>query len=172
MDKKKDLFDYIEKQSTEMPDARYFSNLSSTVLDKVNHQKQVEIIPLYKRSIVWISAAAAVVFVAFLLLPEKTNPVVEDFTFNTLSKNEVLAYVDDNIVDFDVELLTEFIPKKDLAAKNYTKEELMVLPEETLVETNNSDLEKTLESISTDEIQQYLEDEGIDPNDLEDELFL
>ena len=172
MEKKKDIFDYIEKQPTEMPDTLYFSNLSSAVLDKMNHQKQVKVVPLYKRSVGWISAVAAVIFVAFLLLPEKTNPVVEDFTFTTLSKNEVLAYVDDNIVDFDVELLTEFIPKKDLATKNNTKEELIVPSEETIVERKNPDLEKSLKSISTDDIQQYLEDEGIDLDNLEDELFL
>lgn len=178
MEERKDIFDFIEKRTTETPDSSYFKNLANSVLDKVAEENEVskaKVVPLYRRPVAWISGAAAAVLVAFLLIPneQKNTTQTAQVDFNNLSKKEVLAYVDAHIEDFDEELILEFIPTKNLE----TRADINIAPEdkldpiETIVETESKDLQKSLESISDEEIRQYLEEEGFGDDD-ENELFL
>lgn len=178
MEEKKDIFDFIEKRPSETPDSDYFDNLAASVISEVSNTDNAEsdaskgkVVPLYRRPALWLSGAAAAILVAFLLLPEQTAPTSEGaLSFEDLSKKEVLAYVDENIEDFDVELLAEFIPSNKLSTDNYFDQTTQEVPEE--VETTNPELEESLESVSPQEILEYLEMEGMDVDDLDEELFL
>jgi len=177
---KKDIFEFIKKRPSETPDSDYFDSLADSVLSKVSEENASEnkssdsakIIPLYRRPAFWLSGAAAAILVVFLMLPDKKSPVIDNGepSFEDLSKSEVLAYVDYNIEDFDVELLAEFIPANKLNTEAYIDKTIEETTLET--ETSNPDLEESLESISPQEILEYLETEGLDPDDLEDELFM
>lgn len=177
MEDKKDIFDFIEKRPVETPDTSYFKGLADKVLVEVAEdatESKTRIVPLYKRPTVWLSGVAAAILVAFLLLPSapKTNNGT-NVNFKSLSKKEVLAYVDENIEDFEEELLMEFIPTENIEVVSTftpTTEEA-VDPIETLVETETQNLQESLESISNEEILEYLEGEGMDSED-DDDFFL
>jgi hypothetical protein len=179
MEEKKDIFDFIEKRPIETPDADYFKNLADTVIAKAADapvKSEAKIIPLYRRPVFWLSSAAAAVLVAFLLLPENPNIIpttIAGDPFQDLSKKEVLAYVDENIEDFDEDLLAEFIPvsQLDMNPMVDTETQESENPIETIIETETQELQESLESISQDEILQYLQEEGFDSED-EDDLFL
>ncbi|MFT6923630.1 MAG: hypothetical protein ACJA1C_002645 [Crocinitomicaceae bacterium] len=163
MNEEKDIFDFIEKRKVDMPDKAYFDNLAQSVIDS----QKTKIIPLYKRPITWISAVAAAVLVLFIMnfnSPGDIVPESNEISFNDLSRAELLAYVDENIEEFDVEMIAEFVPIDELNAKyealeNTMSEELEVHPLETI----------TLENITKEEILEYLNDEDLDFSDLEDE---
>lgn len=179
MEDKKDIFDFIEKRLIETPDTDYFKNLADTVIEKaadVPVKAEPKIIPLYRRPVFWLSSVAAAVLVAFLMLPENPNIVPTNLAGNTvqdLSKKEVLAYVDENIEDFDEELLAEFITSSQLDMDPMYDSGVQETenPIETIIETETQELQESLESISQDEILQYLQEEGFDSDD-EDDLFL
>jgi len=177
MEEEKDIFDFIEKRSFDSPDSSYFEGLADKVIAETNvpSAQKAKVVPLYRRPITWISGVAAAVLVAFLLLPNEQKTIVDssNANFTDLSKQEVLAYVNDNIEDFDEELLVEFIALKSLkttaAQKNEQEPEESL---ETLVETETKDLQESLKSISDEEILEYLEEEGLDSDDFEEDLFL
>lgn len=178
MEEEKDIFEFIEKRSIDTPDESYFQGLADNVIakSKVPSLQKAKIVPLYKRPITWISGIAAAILVAFLLLPNEPSTIVDparNANFSDLSRQEVLAYVNENIEDFDEELLVEFIALKQLKTETTTVVETE--PEEsleTLVKTETKDLQESLKSISDDEILEYLEEEGLDSDDLEEDLFL
>ncbi len=178
MEEKKDIFDFIEKRPIETPDADYFKSLADKVISDVAEEPeepQAKIIPLYRRSIVWISGVAAAILVAFLLLPETTGTGnLDPLAFSDEpSREEVLAYVNDNIDDFDEELLVEFIAMKNLGSEPVLEQtiEPEEEPLETIIETETQDLQESLKNISDEEILEYLELEGeLDEN--EDDFIL
>jgi hypothetical protein len=166
MNEEKDIFDFIEKRKVDMPDKAYFDKLAQGVIDS----QKTKIIPLYKRPITWIGAAAAAIVLVLLVTKfnisgQDPNPAPSlSNQFNDISKEELLAYVDENIDEFDIELISEFVPTDELNAKyealeNRMSEELEVHPLETI----------TLENITKEEILEYLNDEDFDFSDLEDE---
>ncbi|MCR9171657.1 MAG: hypothetical protein NXI10_04145 [bacterium] len=182
MEEKKDIFDFIEKRPIETPDSSYFKDLADKVItdasasrlrsmpsesDQINsatnHQKS-KIVPLYRKPIVWISGVAAAVLVAVLLIPDSSNPRTEVIPTSSLepSKAEVLAYVNDNIDDFDEELLVEYIAMKNLDAATSTSQEVEedAEPLETMIKTETKELQESLQNISDEEILEYLESEG------------
>ena len=76
----------------------------------------------------------------------------------------MLAYVDENIDEFDVEMIAEFVPVDELNAKYEALENTMIEDEEI------DPIESiTLENITKEEILEYLNDEDFDFSDLEDE---
>ncbi|GAB5416395.1 MAG: hypothetical protein Crog4KO_10190 [Crocinitomicaceae bacterium] len=177
MEEKKDIFDFIEKRPIETPGADYFKSLADKVISDVAEEPEeikTKVIPLHRRPAVWLSGVAAAILVAFLMLPDETinvDPV--EITFDDLSKKEVLAYVDENIEDFDEELLMEFIAADNLKINTAFEPNKVedVDPIETMVETETKDLQESLESISNQEILEYLEEEGFGSEDEDDDLF-
>jgi hypothetical protein len=178
MEEKKDIFDFIKKRPIETPDADYFKNLADKVIADAAEEPEeskAKIIPFYRRSTVWTSAIAAAILVAFLMLPEEVivSNSSEGVDFSDLTKKEVLAYVDENIDDFDEELLAEFIATNQLDMDPMIDANEIEIedPSESIIETETRELQESLESISEDEILQYLQEEGYDSED-EDDLFL
>lgn len=163
MNEEKDIFDFIEKRKVDMPDKAYFDNLAQSVIDS----QKTKIIPLYKRPITWISAVAAAVLVLFIVnfnSPDDIIPPSNEISFNDISREELLAYVDENIDEFDIEMIAEFVPVDELNAKYEALENTMIEDEDV------DPLESiTLENITKEEILEYLNDEDLDFSDFEDE---
>lgn len=191
MEEEKDIFDFIEKRPIETPDPSYFKDLADKVLADTSvsstgsgqagsatvEEPQAKIIPLYKRPLTWVSGVAAAVLVAFLMLPQASGRIgqLDGMTsLNQPSKDEVLAYVNDNIDDFDEELLVEFIAAKSLGTAPVIIDESEPEEEEvleTIIESETNDLQESLKNISDEEILEYLELEG-ELGDDDDELIL
>lgn len=171
MKDEKDIFDFLEKKSPKTPDASYFESLAKQVASQSEELPKAKVVPLYSRPIVWIAGAAAAVLLVFFLGGEKQGLLKsDDIEFDDLSKAEILAYVDANIDDFDEEMLVEFISTKELNPKEITED--FQTPKDLESDSKNTvELSNSLETVSTEEILEYLDDEEIDLMELEDDIF-
>lgn len=161
MNEEKDIFDFIEKRKVDVPHKAYFENLSQSIISS----QKTRVIPFYKRPITWIGAAAAVALVLMMVrLDSPQETVVQTDVLselNNIPREVILAYVEENIDDFDIELIAEFVPA---SALEYEPIEQEITDEK---ETTNETI--SFDDITRDDILEYLEDEGIDLSDLEDE---
>jgi hypothetical protein len=158
MEENKDIFDYLKVNKIGGPDASYFENLANSVIEK--SQSNTPIIPLYRKPITWISAAAA--SIAILLLVNLFNQPDEPgnvlLALNDIPSNEIEAYVSENIDDFDTELIVEYIDEESLITQE--KEDKQEI-----------EVEKTIdfEEITAKDILDYFDHEEIELEELQDE---
>ena len=163
METKKDIFDYLKPRKKIVPDQSYFDQLSANVLA---HEK-VKVVPLYRKPIFWLSSAAAAITIIMLVnikteIPNSVNPMI---ALNEISSEELFAYVNDNIEDFDTEMLTEIIPSDNI-------EEIdLVATDKIVVDEVPSETELNFDSIQQEEILEYILNEEIDIYDIE-EIFI
>ncbi|NVK66397.1 MAG: hypothetical protein HWE22_17530 [Flavobacteriales bacterium] len=181
MDKEKDIFDHLKARKTPTPDASYFQSLAQSVIDSQpkktgTKQEETPIIPLYKRPAVWIgtvAAIAAIFIVGFLVVNfnqtsvDDTNPLV---ALNEIPSTEVYDYIDENIDDFDTDLIVEALDASSVSNMTLINEPAVV---ETPVEETKSTPEKiSFDDINTEDIINYLNEEGISPEDFEEDSFI
>lgn len=163
METKKDIFDYLKPRKKIVPDQSYFDQLSANVLA---HEK-VKVVPLYRKPIFWLSSAAAAITIIMLVnikteIPNSVNPMI---ALNEISSEELFAYVNDNIEDFDTEMLTEIIPSDNI-------EEIdLVATDKIVVDEVPSETELNFDNIQEEEILEYILNEEIDIYDIE-EIFI
>jgi len=164
--KEQHILDELKKVPATLPPDDYFQQLKIGILSQLPETK---IVPLYKRWWAIGSAAASVILLlSMLLLKEETTPQQASPDWSSVSKEEVLAYIEDNIDDFEPETLAqhltdipewhETVPTGDTTAISFN--------------TNTSD-EKASEDLFDDlehkEILEYLQNEAID---IDDELLI
>lgn len=169
MSEEKNIFDFIEKRSQDTPDAAYFEELARKVMRDSN-AKETKVIPLYKKPMLWISGVAAAVLLFVMFNRNLAQVDLPKVDFNDVSKSEILAYVDANIDDFDEELLLEFIPESRLEM-NDIHEEFQEIKVTTTPKTKETQLSNSIESLSKEDIIEYLDDEELDILDLEEDIF-
>lgn len=176
MKEEKDIFDYIQPRKTEVPNADYFKQLTQKVVEEQKSDetsKPGKVIPLYKRPVTWIGVAAAAV-VTFLVInvnqggPEGSGDLL---AMSDISSEEAYQYVDEHLDEFDTELLLEAIPASDLEPHEETDppEKKEEEKKEEKTETTPSTEKISLEDIDTEDILRYLEEQGIDPEELEED---
>ena len=163
MEEQKDIFDYIKPRENETPEQSYFDQLTKSVIDS----QQPKIIPIYKKPIFWLSSAAAVIAVMVVLnfdnsTQESGNVLL---ALNDISKQEVQAYINDNIDDFDEELIAEYIQENTIESVSLVVEEPITFDEPV------SDPALNFDDIDAADILEYLESEEIDLYDLDDEIY-
>ena len=171
MKEEKDIFDFLEKRPIQTPEKEYFAALAQKAMDRANQEPPVvKIIPLYRRPLLWVASSAAAVLLLFLWNSKTDIPKdAPSLALKDLSQKEILAYVDANIEDFDEELLIEFIPQNRINIATSTA--LQIEPQSLPKTGENANLTRSLESISDEEILEYLQDESIDLDDLEDDIY-
>lgn len=161
MQKDKDIFDHLNPRKIEVPDSSYFEQLTKRVI-----AEEKKIIPLYRKPITWISLAAASIAVILTINLLITNDGSEDalLALNDCSTETIQSYVEENIEEFETEMIIEFIPVDNLDTPEVKEEtESTVEEQETL----------TLEDVNTQDILDYFEEYEIDPYDIEeDESFI
>lgn len=167
MEEKNDIFDHLKPRETSIPDASYFEAMAKSVIES---QKKAPIIPLYKRPVVWISAVAAIFIAGILVVnfsaTSENNPEPL-LALNDVSSDELYQYIDENIDDFETDLIIEALYESSIDEMNITE------PQST-ESTETKTEEVTTEPISFDDIDsqdilEYLNEEGIDSDDFEDE---
>jgi hypothetical protein len=174
MKEEKDIFDFIEKRAIETPDDSYFESLTNQVLSEVKTPK-AKVVSIYKRPIFWLTGVAAAVILGVLLFPQNqsnSNPLQPGF--DTLTQGEVLAYIEYNIHEFDTELLAEYIPSDQLDATPIIQSVTygMNAEKNTAAKSEKeTELKNSLESISNEEILEYLNSESMGIEDLEETIF-
>lgn len=167
MEEKNDIFEHLKPRSTDVPDDSYFEAMANSVIET---QKKTPIIPLYKRPIVWIGAVAAVFLVGFLIVNfSSTSDSNSDalLALNDVSSNELFEYIDENIDDFDTDLIVDAMNESAVDELSFIEPESSEIIEVATEKTTPSRI--TFDDIDANDILDYFNEEGIDTEDLEDD---
>lgn len=175
MEEKHDIFDHLKAVNPSVPDDSYFENLAQQV---ILSQQKTKVIPLYKRPVVWISAVAAILLVSLLVVNLTSSDINQNsdplLALNDLSSDELYNYIDENIDDFDIEMIAEALDDQGLdEMANSAVYSLETDPEDTpALKTTEAPISVSLDDIDIDDILDYFNTEGIDPDEIEDGIFI
>ena len=175
MEEKRDIFDHLKVVKPSVPDDSYFESLAQTVIAS---QAKTKVIPLYKRPIVRISAVAAILLISLQVVNLNATKVDENqdplLALNAISSDELYEYINENIDDFDTEMIVDALD--DQAIDELTSKTSQALQTAAGTSDAPSKAEKPLpvsfDDIDVDDILEYFEKEGIDPEELEEETFI
>ncbi len=165
MKKNEDIFEHLKKRKIETPSKDYFEALAESVIKQ--ESKAPKVIPIGRKVLYWSTAAAAILVIGFFLfnLPQQpaTNILAQ---LEDVSTEELIAYVDENIEDFDTDQLGETL----------SDEEIDKLNEEINIEMSDISFVESSEPISFEDIDEqdildYLELEDIDLDELENDFI-
>ena len=159
MKKKQDIFNHLKPGKISTPEESYFTQLASDII----RSQEVRVIPLYKKPILWFSAAAAVIAVLIVFnfnSSEENNDVL--LALNEISSEELFLYVDENIEDFESDMLIEIIPITNIESVEFVSE----LSETANVVSSESTID--FEEINNEDILDYINSEEIDIFSLDD----
>jgi hypothetical protein len=159
MENPNNIFDQIQKRKITVPENAYFNAMADSIIS----QQAPKIIPLYKKPLVWISSAAAVALIAITiqLSTSAEESMNLQTALNDIPRETILEYVTENIDDYEIDEITEVIPDQ-------TIQDIEVFQPITIQSESNL----SFENISNEEILDYLLEEGIDLEDMnESELF-
>ncbi len=159
-----DIFDHLKVREIETPDVSYFEKLAATI----SEEQQPKVIPMYKKPMVWMVAAAAVIAVFFLVdLGEIDQEQDVLLALYELPKEEVYSYVEGHIDDFETEMIADVIPTEDIEVVKVMEPASSPEIIEPITET-----ELNFDDIEAEDILEYLDSEEIDLYELnESELF-
>ena len=165
MKENEDIFEHLKKRKIETPSKDYFDALAASVIEQ--ESKKTKVIPIGRKIFYWSTAAAAIVIIGFFLfnIPQQTETNILA-QLDDVSTEELIAYVDENIDDFDTDQLGETL----------SDEEIDKLDEELSLEMSDISYVESSESISFEDIDEqdildYLELEDIDLDELENDFI-
>ncbi len=159
MENPNNIFDQVQKRKIDIPESTYFDAMADTILS----QQAPKIVPLYKKPLVWISSAAAVALIAITV--QLSTSTEESMSFqsalNDIPQETILAYVTENIDEYELDEIIEIIP--DQTIQDMEVFQPIVVESESTI---------SFDDISNEEIMEYLLEEGIDMEEMnESELF-
>lgn len=165
MKENEDIFEHLKKRKIETPSKDYFDALAASVIEQ--ESKKTKVIPIGRKIFYWSTAAAAILVIGFFLFnnPQQTETNILA-QLDDVSTEELIAYVDENIDDFDTDQLGETL----------SDEEIDKLDEELSLEMSDISYVESSESIFFDDIDEqdildYLELEDIDLDELENDFI-
>ena len=158
----KHMIDDLTKRPVELPSNDYFDQLKAELLAQAQVPK---VIPFYRKGWVMLSAAASVAVIVSLFFMQKqtTTETVPDW--DTVSKEEVLAYIEDNIEDFEAESIGDqlaVVPEWETGT---------VVSEKAVGHSTHpgQSYHELLNEVNNNEILEYLKEDVID---IDDELLI
>lgn len=163
MEEQKNILDYISPQKASMPSSDYFEGLANQVIKN----QCTKIVPFYKKPAVWIGSAAAVAigivfFTSLFSAPTTTKDPL--LALQEVSTEEIMDYLHENIDDIDELEIEEVISDTSLDSSPKMEQK------SSEISTSTPPVEEvTFDDINTDDILNYLNKEGIDPSELEDD---
>ncbi|MCJ8291851.1 MAG: hypothetical protein HRT58_17445 [Crocinitomicaceae bacterium] len=166
MEEKNDIFDHLKPRKTPIPDASYFESMAKSVIES----QKAPIIPLYKRPVVWISAVAAIFIAGIMIVNFSTTSDINSdplLALNDVSSDELYAYIDENIDDFETDLIVEALNESSVDEMNFIEPE----PAEQIeVKAEKTDPESiSFDEVDSKDILDYFNEEGIDSDEFEDD---
>lgn len=159
MENPNNIFDQVQKRKITVPESVYFNAMAESIIS----QQAPKIIPLYKKPLAWISSAAAVALIAITIqLSASTEESLNwQSDLNDIPRETILAYVTENIDDYEIDEIAEIIPEEII-------QDIEVFQPVTIKSESNL----SFDHISNEEIMEYLLEEGIDMDEMnESELF-
>lgn len=173
METNKNIVDFMKPRERESISDDYLNGLVSQVMSAVKEERPIKIVPFYKKTVFWFSNVAAVILI-FVLIQFNNQPDQIVCDFDSVSQSELLAYIDDNIEDFDQDLLLTHVPEKSLVVS--TRESILqeikfentkATPEKDMQKTTSFDLDQ-FNTIKKEDILDYLEEEELNYEDLQE----
>lgn len=174
MKQEKNIFDYIKRKEQENLSTDFFENLSATII-KQHPQQTTKIVPIHKKKIHWILSVASVAAIVLFMVIWNENKTVKLKITEQPTQEELLAYVNENIDDFDEDLFVELIhdqKEQHLHSKDFSNKEGQ--KEKSKKQKEAEFKEVQFEKLNKEEILDYLRDEELNIQDLEntiDETF-
>ncbi|MES2588532.1 MAG: hypothetical protein V4622_06080 [Bacteroidota bacterium] len=174
MEAKKDIFDFIKAKNKPELGENYFENFSTEFLNKIKTEipqtKKTKII----RPTFWLLGLAASLLIYFGI----SNLLNQNDDFAKVSDSEILAYVEDNIDDFDSESIYKHLEESNflgdttkLRQAQFTQDSLQNVkkmegnkPKIILPTQSSSEL---FESLSEEDLYNYLNSEETDLEEIE-----
>ena len=168
MEKEKNIVDFLKPRERESLDNAYFENLAASIVSAHPKVETKKIIPLYKKTTFWISSIAAV-FIGLIALNTFTSSPEKTYNFNSVSHSELMAYVEDNIDEFDQDLLVKYIPVES-PTKIKAKELIEQKTATEKVQVNSKSKTVLFDDLQKEDILNYLDSEELSVDDLEPEI--
>ncbi len=168
MEKEKNIVDFLKPRERESLDNAYFENLAASIVSAHPKVETKKIIPLYKKTTFWISSIAAV-FIGLIALNTFTSSPEKTYNFNSVSHSELMAYVEDNIDEFDQDLLVKYIPVES-PTKIKAKELIEQKTATEKVQVNSKSKTVLFDDLQKEDILNYLDAEELSIDDLEPEI--
>lgn len=157
MENPNNIFDQVNPRKIDVPEGDYFKQMANSII--ANQKATPKIIPLYKKTVFWITSVAATITLIIVFNMNASNEKTFNIqlALNEVSANEIISYVDENIDEFELSEITVAIPENKLNEMGTSN-------------TDSSENENNLsfENISEEEIIEYLLDEDVEM----DELFI
>lgn len=160
------IIDELKKGTTPVPADDYFAQLKQGIFDQL--EPTVKMVPLYRKPwfITTVAASIAlIVWISFLFDGNETpKPAVAKVDWNSVSRDEILAYVDENIDDFEAETIAQQLDSiPDWTATSLEAEKTTYRPVKSAKEEKYDDLFK---DIDKQDILKYLEEEDFELDEL------
>ena len=166
MNENNNILDHLKSRPVQTPDASYFEQLANHA---IGQQNKAKVIPLYKRPSVWLASAAAIFLATLMIINLGEQPTKQDvlLSMNDLQQDEIFMYVDENIDEFDTEMICEVIHEDSLEVTDLIENDITGTPVD--IEAVEVSSELNFDDIDVNDILEYLNDEGIDPDELNDD---
>jgi hypothetical protein len=150
----------------------YFSELKAGLMEAAKNDPKPRVRKLYSHPLFWITsiAASAVLLIAIRLVINE--PIPAEISFSSLSNQEILSYIDANIDDFDEELLIEAYEAKLMQEQlgDTTKKRTITVTEVKPETVPAASTTVTFESLSEEDILNYLKSQEMTEEELEESL--
>jgi len=167
-DNRQHIIDELNKGVTPLPSDDYFAQLKANILSQVETEVTPKVIPLYKKKWFLLSTAASIALIISVALfqgADEQEQLATKVDWNSVSRDEVLAYVGENIDDFETDEIIQHLDsiphwKHTLTPESRKKPSVNVQKTSTTV--TNDDLFK---DVDKEDILQYLKDEYIELDD-------
>lgn len=158
-----ELSDQLQKSKRPELPSNYFDELTSNMMEHAKQHPKAKKIALYRKPLFWIGSAAA-----SLLLIIGINSIwntTTELSFDTLNHEEVLAYVEENIDDFDEELFIEVMNETPVESDTTKK----VKSNATTVNSKSKE-PVSFETLTSEEILEYLNENELSIEELEETI--
>lgn len=164
MENQKDILEQIRSKKMESLSSDFLADMAK----EIHRSESKKVIPIHRKPLIYIltSAAACAIFVLVSVLSTKPSEEISlSAELKEISSSELLAYVDAHIEEFEEELLGEFVANFDLTESNTELE-----PSDLTVDSKVSS--PKLEDLESDDILEYLQEEGYDVYDEDFDDFI
>ncbi|ASS48963.1 MAG: hypothetical protein A3D31_05490 [Candidatus Fluviicola riflensis] len=160
------IIDELKKGTTPVPVDNYFAQLKQNIFDRL--EPTVKIIPLYRKSWFITAVAASIALVISLTFffdgNETQQPSIADVDWNSVSRDEVLAYIDENIDDFETEALAQQL--NSIPEWSATVDITGTASAGTNKTGKEDKYDRLFKDVDKQDILEYLEEEDIDLEEL------
>lgn len=175
MEKEKDILSHLKKRDRPEIPSDYFSELSSTLLTEIKKEPKKKSIPLYKNPVIWISSIAASLILIISIYTINSIPLKNEINFSSLTPSEIEAYVNSNIDDFDEALLIEVLENNITIINtdvigDTNKRVQSAKPEINSQSKVSKNSPVSFESLTREEILNYLNEQEISEEELEESI--